>query len=77
MSIYQFIKTLYAKNGIMVSLKMGEGKIYSLNNRVISFFDAYTTKKGTVLFGKEFDYPLNSILYEHVQNKREFVLSCS
>lgn len=43
----------------LVKLKLGETKLYNLNNKMVSFMDAYKFKKNSVVFGKDFTYNPN------------------
>lgn len=51
----KFISSLYSKTGLLVSLKVGQQKLYSLNNKLYSFFNAYYNHQN-IVFSKYFEY---------------------
>ncbi len=63
-----FIKSLYAQNGLTVSLKMGIDRLYNLSSR-LEFFDIYASKSGTLVFGKEFEYNPNYCFFDDIDTK--------
>lgn len=47
----------YYNKGVFVNIKIGENKLYSLNNKMSQFFNFYDTQDdGYMTFGKEFIY---------------------
>ena len=46
----------YKSSSISVKFKIGENKLYNLNNKLPRFLDCYKTQEGTVTFGKDFTY---------------------
>lgn len=50
----------YYDNSVTVRFKVGETKLYSLNNKLSQFISAYINKNLTVDFGKNFTYDPNS-----------------
>lgn len=51
----QFLESYYEK-GMMVKFKIGEDRLYNLNNKMTKFLHSYIRKNGTVAFGKCFTY---------------------
>lgn len=46
----------YQESSMLIKLKIGEDKLYSLNNKFSSFMRVYETKTGETEFGKSFKY---------------------
>lgn len=46
----------YPNNQTSLKLKIGETKLYSLNNKLSSFIDIFKNREGELYFGKDFTY---------------------
>ena len=49
----------YYDTSVGINFKIGENKLYSLNNKITSFMDVYEEKEGEIVFGKNFTYNPN------------------
>ena len=64
-----FIKSLYARNGLLVSMKLGAERLYNLGSRINEFFEVYASKCGSLVFGKEFEYNPNYYYFDDADTK--------
>ncbi len=51
----EFMETYY-DTAVGLNFKIGETRLYSLNNKISSFLDTYENEEGEIVFGKGFTY---------------------